>query len=180
MVMDGDVSVVESAAKNDFSYSKMTYPPRRWIVCCTTAISCGWRAPIVGTRRPSHARCTPWTMKVKEAHDLNVVIVGSWNVNPGFRLVERAAQPDSYPGIAADYEHTFMVLKSCRATFFSRSRPVFRHAGESSGAQRDARKDVWSTAGLPQGRRGERSRRSTTKKTAGRKLINYALQKAGR
>ena len=42
---------------------------------------------------------------------LNVVIVGSWNVNPGYRLVARRGQPASYPGIAADFQHTFSVLR---------------------------------------------------------------------
>jgi metallo-beta-lactamase class B len=39
------------------------------------------------------------------------VIVGSWNVNPGFRLVDRPERPASYPGIVSDYERTFAELK---------------------------------------------------------------------
>jgi hypothetical protein len=35
-----------------------------------------------------------------------VVIVGSWYVNPGFRLVDRPGKPASYPGIADDYRRT--------------------------------------------------------------------------
>jgi metallo-beta-lactamase class B len=58
-------------------------------------------------------------LKVKQgARSHNVVIVGSWNVNPGFRLVDKPAQPASYPGIAADFEHTFMVLKSLPCDIF--------------------------------------------------------------
>jgi metallo-beta-lactamase class B len=121
MVMDGDVSVVESGGKTDFNYSKMTYPPAKVdrvlhdgdIVRLASTV-------LVAHKTPGHTRgCTTWTMKVKEgARSLNVVIVGSWNVNPGFRLVERAAQPDSYPGIAEDYEHTFVVLKSLPCDIF--------------------------------------------------------------
>jgi metallo-beta-lactamase class B len=48
----------------------------------------------------------------------NVVIVGSWNVNPGFRLVDKPGKPASYPGIAADYEHTFAVLKALPCDIF--------------------------------------------------------------
>jgi metallo-beta-lactamase class B len=121
MVMDGDVSVVESGGKTDFNYSKMTYPPAK----VDRVLHDGDIVRLAGTvlvahKTPGHTRgCTTWTMKVKEgARSLNVVIVGSWNVNPGFRLVERAAQPDSYPGIAEDYEHTFMVLKSLPCDIF--------------------------------------------------------------
>jgi metallo-beta-lactamase class B len=63
--------------------------------------------------------CTTWTMQVKQAgHPLNVVIVGSWNVNPGWRLVDRPDQPASYPGIAADYRRTFATLKALRCDIF--------------------------------------------------------------
>jgi metallo-beta-lactamase class B len=121
MVMDGDVSVVESGGKNDFNYGDMTYPPAQVdrvlhdgdIVRLANTV-------LVAHKTPGHTRgCTTWTMQVKEGgRTLNVVIVGSWNVNPGYRLVARAAQPDSYPGIAEDYEHTFMVLKSLPCDIF--------------------------------------------------------------
>jgi metallo-beta-lactamase class B len=48
----------------------------------------------------------------------DVVIVGSWNVNPGFRLVDRPGKPASYPGIATDYERTFVVLKKLPCDVF--------------------------------------------------------------
>jgi metallo-beta-lactamase class B len=54
-------------------------------------------------------------MKVKEAGKVyNVVVIGSPNVNPGYRLVNNAA----YPQIAADYEKMFRVLKSLRCDIF--------------------------------------------------------------
>jgi metallo-beta-lactamase class B len=49
---------------------------------------------------------------------VNVVIVGSWNVNPGFRLVNRPGHPASYPGIADDYRKTFAVLKNLPCDVF--------------------------------------------------------------
>ena len=49
---------------------------------------------------------------------LDVVIVGSWNVNPGFRLVDRPGQLASYPGIAQDYQRTFSVLKNLPCDVF--------------------------------------------------------------
>jgi metallo-beta-lactamase class B len=46
------------------------------------------------------------------------VIVGSWNVNDSFRLVDRPGRPASYPGIAQDYEHSFAVLKGLKCDVF--------------------------------------------------------------
>ena len=50
---------------------------------------------LIAHKTAGHTRgCTTWTMKVKEAgRPLTVVIVGSWNVNPGWRLVDRPEQP---------------------------------------------------------------------------------------
>jgi metallo-beta-lactamase class B len=44
----------------------------------------------------------------------NVVIVGSPNVNPGYKLVNNSA----YPNIAADYEKTFRVLRELPCDIF--------------------------------------------------------------
>jgi metallo-beta-lactamase class B len=54
-------------------------------------------------------------MKVHEGRKTyDVVIIGSPNVNAGYRLV---ANP-SYPDIARDYERTFRVLKSLPIDIF--------------------------------------------------------------
>lgn len=61
---------------------------------------------------PGHTKgCTTWTMKVGE---LNAVIIGSPNVNPGYVLVGNR----EYPEIAKDYEKTFKVLKSLPIDLF--------------------------------------------------------------
>jgi metallo-beta-lactamase class B len=44
----------------------------------------------------------------------DVVIIGSPNVNPGYRLVNN----ETYPRIAEDYEKTFKVLKSLSCDIF--------------------------------------------------------------
>jgi metallo-beta-lactamase class B len=59
--------------------------------------------------------CTTWTMKVRDGgKSYDVVIVGSPNVNPGYKLVNNA----SYPQIASDYAHEFEVLKSLPCDVF--------------------------------------------------------------
>ena len=71
---------------------------------------------LVAHLTPGHTKgCTTWTMKVNEGgKTYNVVIIGSPNVNPGYKLVNNA----QYPGIAQDYERTFRVLKSCPCDIF--------------------------------------------------------------
>jgi metallo-beta-lactamase class B len=121
MVMDGDVSVVESGGATDFAYAKDTYPKAK----VNRVLHDGDEVKLGGTvlvahKTAGHTRgCTTWTMQVTEAgRPLNVVIVGSWYVNPGWRLVDRPEQPASYPGIAADYRRTFTTLKALHCDIF--------------------------------------------------------------
>ncbi len=65
---------------------------------------------------PGHTPgCTTWTMVIKEGgRNLNVVIVGSPNVNPGYILVGNTA----YPKIAEDYEKAFAVWEGLPVDIF--------------------------------------------------------------
>jgi metallo-beta-lactamase class B len=121
MVMNGDVPVVESGGATDFAYSKMSYPPAKVdrVLYDGDEVKIG-RTVLVAHQTSGHTRgCTTWTMQVKEGgRPLNVVIVGSWNVNPGFRLVDRPGQPASYPGIAEEYRRTFKVLQGLPCDVF--------------------------------------------------------------
>jgi metallo-beta-lactamase class B len=121
MVMDGDVGVVESGGATDFAYAKDIYPAAK----VERVLHDGSLVELGGTvltahKTAGHTRgCTTWTLQVKEAgRPLQVVIVGSWYVNPGFRLVDHPAQPASYPGIADDYRRTFAVLKGLPCDIF--------------------------------------------------------------
>jgi metallo-beta-lactamase class B len=71
---------------------------------------------LVAHLTPGHTKgCTTWTMQVRDGtRTLNVVIVGSPNVNPGYVLVGNK----SYPQIAEDYVKTFAVLKSLPCDIF--------------------------------------------------------------
>jgi metallo-beta-lactamase class B len=122
MVMDGDVSVVESGGATDFAYgNSSSYPKARVdrVLHDGDEVKLG-NAVLVAHKTPGHTRgCTTWTMKVKQnGKPLDVVIVGSWNVNPGFRLVDMPNQPASYPGIADDYRKTFALLKKLPCDIF--------------------------------------------------------------
>jgi metallo-beta-lactamase class B len=121
MVMDGDVPVVESGGRLDFAYSQDRYPPAKVdrVLHDGNEVRLG-SAVLVAHKTPGHTRgCTTWTMKVNEGgKTLDVVIVGSWNVNPGFRLVDKPGQRASYPGIAQDYRRTFALLKRLPCDIF--------------------------------------------------------------
>jgi metallo-beta-lactamase class B len=120
VVMDGDVSVVESGGKTDFQYgnpSKEDYPPAKVdrVLRDGDTVSLGGNV-LVARLTPGHTKgCTTWTMKARlDEKTYEVVIVGSPNVNPGYRLVDNA----KYPGIARDFERTFRVLRSLPADIF--------------------------------------------------------------
>lgn len=84
-------------------------------------------------------------MQVKEAgRPLDVVIVGSWYVNPGWRLVDRPGRPASYPGIAADYRRMFATLKVLPCDIFLGAHGAyFDMAGKLKRAKAGAGENVW-------------------------------------
>ena len=120
MVMDADVPTVESGGKTDFHYGNdpaNRYPPTKVdrVLHDGEQVKLG-DAVLVARLTPGHTKgCTTWTMKVSDAgKSYDVVIVGSPNVNPGYKLVGN----DAYPTIASDYERMFTVLKSLPADIF--------------------------------------------------------------
>lgn len=147
MVMDGDVPVVESGGATDFAYAKDTYPAAKVnrVLHDGDEVKLGG-AVLVAHKTAGHTRgCTTWTMHVKEAgRSLNVVIVGSWNVNPGWRLVDHPGQPASYPGIAADYRRTFAMLKALQCDVFLGAHGVyFGMLAKLDRTKSGAKENVW-------------------------------------
>ncbi len=122
MVMDADVPTVESGGKSDFHYSNdpaALYPPTKVdrVLRDGDEVKLG-DAVLTAHLTPGHTKgCTTWTMKVKvkdSEKTRDVVIVGSPNVNPGYKLVGNSL----YPGIAEDFARTFQVLKSLPCDYF--------------------------------------------------------------
>ncbi len=119
-VMAGDVPVVESGGKADFQYGAekfMRYPPTHVdrVLHDGDTVRLGG---VVLTARltPGHTKgTTTWTMDASEnGRVLHVVIVGSPNVNDGYKLVGNRA----YPQIASDYRRGFAVLKRLPCDIF--------------------------------------------------------------
>jgi metallo-beta-lactamase class B len=120
MVMDADVPVVESGGRSDFQYggdSTLWYPPVHVdrVLHDGDTVTLG-DAVLVAHLTPGHTKgCTTWTMIVRDAaKTIHVEIIGSPNVNAGYKLVDN----EKYPTIAADYQRMFRVLQSLPCDIF--------------------------------------------------------------
>ena len=124
MVMDADVPAIEDGGKLNFGrdakYSDSgvsQYQPAKVdrVLHDGDQVKLG-DTVLTAHLTPGHTKgTTTWTMKVAEGgKTYNVVIVGSPNVNPGYKLVNNAL----YPQIASDYERMFRVLKSLPCDIF--------------------------------------------------------------
>jgi len=120
MVMDGDVGVVESGGKSDFQYGNdpsLLYPAIKLdrVLHDGDEVKLG-DTVLTAHKTAGHTRgCTTWSLKVSDAgKTYDVVIVGSPNVNPGYKLVNNSR----YPEIADDYARGFRVLKSLPCDVF--------------------------------------------------------------
>ena len=118
--MDGDVSVVESGGKTDFAYgpnADMHFLPAH----VDRVLHDGSTVTLGGVTLTAHLTAghtrgtTTWTVDEPDAgRTLHVVIVGSPNVNPGYKLVANKA----YPQIATDYRRGFAVLRALPCDIF--------------------------------------------------------------
>jgi metallo-beta-lactamase class B len=120
MVMQEDVDVVESGGKTDFHYAndpQFMFPPTKvdQVLRDGEQVKLGG-ATVTARLTPGHTKgCTTWTMRVNDgSKQRDVVIVGSPNVNPGYKLIGNTA----YPRITEDFEKTFRVLKSLPVDYF--------------------------------------------------------------
>ena len=120
MVMDADVPVVESGGKEDFFYggrNDQHYPAGQVdrVLHDGDTVKLG-DTVLTAHLTAGHTRgCTTWTMKVQDGgKSYDVVMVGSPNVNEGYKLVNNVA----YPQIAGDYERMFQVLRSLHCDVF--------------------------------------------------------------
>jgi metallo-beta-lactamase class B len=127
MVMDGDAPLVEQGVKLDFFYADQPMAQFR-TTKVDRVLHDGDTVQLGGTTlvahlTPGHTKgCTTWTMKVNDdGKPYNVTIVGSPNVNQGYKLVNNSR----YPNIAQDYETTFRVLKSLPTDIFLGAHPDY-------------------------------------------------------
>jgi len=127
-VMDGDVSVMESGGKTDFlaaGHSLETFAPAhvdRVLHDGDTVTLGGFT--LTAHKTAGHTRgCTTWTFRVHLPGDpptqlRNVVIIGGMSFWSEYHFIDRPGQPASYPGIAADFQHTFATLHALPCDIF--------------------------------------------------------------
>jgi metallo-beta-lactamase class B len=116
-VMHGDDRVIASGGEGQYLYSA-----NRWKPCkVDRVLEDGDTVKLGGTTlvahlTPGHTKgCTTWTWRDEIAGKMyDVVVIGSPNVNPGYRLVDNT----SYPEIADDFAKTFDVLKKLPCDVF--------------------------------------------------------------
>ena len=128
MVMDGDVSVVETGGRSDFlspSPNIPTYAPVRVdrVLHDEDTVSLGG-VTLTAHKTAGHTRgCTTWTMRAhlpgEPAGTLrDIVIVGGVGFWSEYHLVATPGHPVSYPGIVQDFQHTFAVLQALPCDVF--------------------------------------------------------------
>jgi metallo-beta-lactamase class B len=109
-VMGGDEKVIASGGEGQYLYGL-----NRWKPCKVDRVleegdevKLGG-VTLVAHRTPGHTRgCTTWAWRTEsDGKTYDVVVIGSPNVNPGYRLVDNKA----YPEIAEDFAKTFEILK---------------------------------------------------------------------
>lgn len=124
VISEADAALISSGGKGDFHFGdKFTYRPARVdrVLNDKDKVELGG-VTMIARITPGHTKgCTTWTMQVEEGgKQFDVVFIGSATI-PGYRLVDNA----SYPSIAADYAHTFKVLKSLKCDVFLASHGAF-------------------------------------------------------
>lgn len=122
MVMDGDVSVVESGGKTDFLFPSPnipTYAPShvdRTLHDGDTLTLGG--VTLTAHKTAGHTRgCTTWTMRSHLPGEpmgktRYIVIVGGVGFWSEYHFIASPGHPVSYPSIVQDFQHTFAEL--CR------------------------------------------------------------------
>lgn len=128
MVMEGDVSVVETGARTDFlspspnihTYARVHVDR---VLHDGDTVSLGG-VTLTAHKTAGHTRgCTTWTMRSHLPGEpvgtmRDVVIVGGVSFWSEYHFVATSGHPVSYPGIAQDFQHTFSELHALPCDVF--------------------------------------------------------------
>jgi metallo-beta-lactamase class B len=128
MVMDGDVSVVQTGGRTDFLAPSPNIPtyapvPVDRVLHDEDTVILG-DVTLVAHKTAGHTRgCTTWTMRSHVPGEpsgtmRNIVIVGGVGFWSEYHFVAAPGHPVSYPGIAQDFEHTFSGLRALPCDIF--------------------------------------------------------------
>jgi metallo-beta-lactamase class B len=128
MVMEGDVSVVETGARTDFltpSPNISAYAPVHVdrVLHDGDTVSLGG-VTLTAHKTAGHTRgCTTWTMRSHLPGEpagrmRNIVIVGGTGFWSEYHFVATPGHPVSYPGIGQDFQQTFSTLRALPCDVF--------------------------------------------------------------
>jgi CubicO group peptidase (beta-lactamase class C family)/glyoxylase-like metal-dependent hydrolase (beta-lactamase superfamily II) len=116
-VMRGDHSVIASGGQGQYLYADSRWTPCKVdrVLDDGDEVKLGGET-LVAHSTPGHtAGCTTWAWQATDGgKKYDVVVIGSPNVNPGYRLVRNK----DYPQIASDFARTFAVLKKLPCDVF--------------------------------------------------------------
>jgi metallo-beta-lactamase class B len=135
MVMEGDADVVESGGRTDFlakSGSLQTFPSAHVdrVFHDGDTVTLGG-VTLTAHKTAGHTRgCTTWTLRSHLPGEpmsalRNIVIVGGVSFWSEFHFVDRVGRRASYPGIAADFRHTFATLHALPCDVFLGAHGVY-------------------------------------------------------
>jgi metallo-beta-lactamase class B len=135
MVMEGDADVVESGGLTDFlakAGSSPTFAPAHVdrVLHDGETVALGG-VVLTAHKTAGHTRgCTTWTLRSHLPGEpkgtlRNIVIVGGVGFWSEFQFVDRVNSPASYPGIAADFRHTFATLHALPSDVFLGAHGVY-------------------------------------------------------
>jgi metallo-beta-lactamase class B len=128
MVMDGDVSVLETGGRTDFLSPSPNVPASppvhvdRILHDGDTVILGG--VTLTAHKTAGHTRgCTTWTLRSHLPGEpvgttRNVVIVGGTGFWSEYHFVATPRHPVTYPGIVQDFQHTFSLLRGLSCDVF--------------------------------------------------------------
>ena len=153
MVMDGDVSIMESGGRTDFDKGDaLPYPPAH----VDRLLHDGDKVEIGGVvliahKTPGHTRgCTTWTFRVhvpgEPAGKLrDVVIVGGVCPHQDYRLAANSKPPAlySYPGMVNDFRHTFSALLALPCDIFLGAHGAYFNLSEKQQREKQQGVEVW-------------------------------------
>jgi metallo-beta-lactamase class B len=133
LVMEGDESVMATGGHADFAYgdditTRFTATHVDEVLHDGSIVTLGnpkhGGVVLIAHKTPGHTRgCTTFTFRGHVPGDpadklRDIVIVGGVSALPHYRLIASPGHPASYPGIAADFEHTFAILHALPCDIF--------------------------------------------------------------
>ncbi len=133
LVMEGDDKVMTTGGQADFALGEditTGFTPTRvdGVLHDGSVITLGdpkhGGVVLIAHKTAGHTRgCTTFTLRAHVPGDpadklRDIVIVGGVFALPHYRLIAARGRPESYPGIAGDFEHTFATLHALPCDIF--------------------------------------------------------------